>query len=810
MHKMKKIALFIGISVLILSIGLYAFIRAVLVDMELESLGDANGDDKIKVETLPNGTETKTNSFTQKDFDEYKKICNDISNIEKKYTDDNEYVEKSSLPPLLNEVGEYAEQQKKLGIVSYYNVNEGSVYIKLINGMGIIFQPRIFGQLSGGTDLKITTFEPDTSWREALGTWITSRIDIWYNDLEYTGSYSLETNAKFIVDNIASSGNGYHYEKSLSNESVSFKELKNLKNNSVIIWNGHGGYDKDLHSYLFLNHKFQNFTDLNDDDISADINEDCIILSANGNDAVITSKFIEKYFKGCTKNTLVYLGACYSGKDTVLADSFLSNGASAVYAYSDSTSLFYELVMRTYTFLNLTSFDNDNNYFTVKEALLNAQSRLGSNDKEAPYAELLLSENSNENFRLIDNLAKSKTGVVSGIVKENATPEKRLQDVSLNVYNANSRDTRKISFTKTNDRGEFELFLAEGNYRLEFTIDNYASKNIDVSIKSGEKQSLGLIALDSRNPSDIQSIHEKLLAVKSWFATESKEVAANYYMDVEMELQFIDRTRVKYSNSLYDAGFGYQLLYSEYTYEINGNQITFNLGNGMGNVTYQIKVDTPTSSQKNYTLHLTSNVKEGENFFAGVYSGEKALPTGRKDTSWKQLYIDYINKNPGYQSDSSRVSALPPEYTLIRINNDDIPELAIHYTSSADGGVICTVSDNTLEVLTVSNHGISYILEGNLFAANGGNMDVYYDEIYKIQNGKFVRIHRGDYGAEDNSNVQIDSNGNPIYQYHWNNQKVTKTKYEQSLASAFDKQKSTSSTYLSCSADEIIAMIKKW
>ena len=69
----------------------------------------------------------------------------------------------------------------------------------------------------------------------------------------------------------------------------------------------------------------------------------------------------------------------------------------------------------------------------------------------------------------------------------------------------------------------------------------------------------------------------------------------------------------------------------------------------------------------------------------------------------------------------------------------------------------------------------------------GGSMDSYYERVYKLNNGKMVEIANGKYGAEDNSNVEFDSDGNPIYQYFWNGTKITKTEYEEKINKAYDK-----------------------
>lgn len=52
-------------------------------------------------------------------------------------------------------------------------------------------------------------------------------------------------------------------------------------------------------------------------------------------------------------------------------------------------------------------------------------------------------------------------------------------------------------------------------------------------------------------------------------------------------------------------------------------------------------------------------------------------------------------------------------------------------------------------------------------------MDVYQDKIYSIENGQFVLLHEGNYGAVDNSHVQFDSGGNPIYHYYWDGTEVS-------------------------------------
>ena len=72
-------------------------------------------------------------------------------------------------------------------------------------------------------------------------------------------------------------------------------------------------------------------------------------------------------------------------------------------------------------------------------------------------------------------------------------------------------------------------------------------------------------------------------------------------------------------------------------------------------------------------------------------------------------------------------------------------------------------------------------------------MDVYYDKIYGIQDGQFVLKASGEYGAEDNTSVKMDENGNPIYKYKWNNKEVaSESEYMELLEKSYDIERSVS------------------
>ena len=165
--------------------------------------------------------------------------------------------------------------------------------------------------------------------------------------------------------------------------------------------------------------------------------------------------------------------------------------------------------------------------------------------------------------------------------------------------------------------------------------------------------------------------------------------------------------------------------------------------------------------------------------------------------SWKRLYIDYVKENPPPVPESTT-------YQLVYINDDNAPELLIDYGITAYSGVVCTVSNGKLEVVIAP--GVSYIERKNIFMSSRGRMDSYTDTVYSIQNGKFIILHGGVYGAINNANGPKDAQGNFIYKYNWDGKDVSEAEYKRLLSSVFDESKAAKGT-ASYTQDEIINAI---
>ena len=83
--------------------------------------------------------------------------------------------------------------------------------------------------------------------------------------------------------------------------------------------------------------------------------------------------------------------------------------------------------------------------------------------------------------------------------------------------------------------------------------------------------------------------------------------------------------------------------------------------------------------------------------------------------------------------------------------------------------------------------------------------------MYRLSGGELIPVASGYYGAVDNSNVQFDEEGNPIYQYEWNGVKMSKEEYQKELSKVYDESKAVTYSYDSLhSLEEMKQIIKNY
>ena len=201
---------------------------------------------------------------------------------------------------------------------------------------------------------------------------------------------------------------------------------------------------------------------------------------------------------------------------------------------------------------------------------------------------------------------------------------------------------------------------------------------------------------------------------------------------------------------------------------------------------------------------VTFTVKRNPDSCFDGYSitGMNITPTD--NSGWAQAYYDYLRSN------AEALNNWFDGYALINIDNDNIPEMVVFGNCEASGNVIINYSDGTVHETQLTRSYFSYIERANLLCNSWGHMDGYGDIVYSIIDGKMTVIAEGRYGAEDNTNVQYDINGNPIYVFEWKGRTVTEAEYGAELRKVYDYDKATEKSsydYDTYTYDDIVNII---
>ena len=140
---------------------------------------------------------------------------------------------------------------------------------------------------------------------------------------------------------------------------------------------------------------------------------------------------------------------------------------------------------------------------------------------------------------------------------------------------------------------------------------------------------------------------------------------------------------------------------------------------------------------------------------------------------WQAAYTEYIES----------VEYAPyNKYALIYVDEDNIPELVINTNTYATACTVLTCHDGQVDALQTWSLQCNYIEKKNLYWDAGGQMGEFYDQVYTIENGKWVKVEGGEYIAK------LDEDGLIIeeYDYAWEGKAVPKDIYYDKLAEVYD------------------------
>ena len=154
--------------------------------------------------------------------------------------------------------------------------------------------------------------------------------------------------------------------------------LRQLPQNSILLWSGHGAYVDSLGSVLFLGTKqWDQATILL---YAQEFGDQALLVNQNGQ-FYISPVFFEQYMpEDAFAGSMVYLGACESFMDQRLAQSIWDKGAQIILGNTRSVRQIYNFQMM-YSFVQAWAQPGETGeYATVSQALAAAKEQHGATD----------------------------------------------------------------------------------------------------------------------------------------------------------------------------------------------------------------------------------------------------------------------------------------------------------------------------------------------------------------------------------------------------------------------------------------------
>lgn len=141
---------------------------------------------------------------------------------------------------------------------------------------------------------------------------------------------------------------------------------------------------------------------------------------------------------------------------------------------------------------------------------------------------------------------------------------------------------------------------------------------------------------------------------------------------------------------------------------------------------------------------------------------------------WQVAYAEYIE---GLEWKENY------DYSLIYVDDDDIPELVIDTGIEANGCYILTFYNGDVDVFRTARLNFYYIEKQNLINNSDGHMGYYYDSVYSIENGKWVYAAGGVW-----TETYVMEDDDLVYQYEWEGEPVEEEVYADELNIIFDME----------------------
>ena len=481
----------------------------------------------------------ETEDLTTQDLRDYFHTTDQVEQAAQPYLDENGYVDPSQTETLLDVVAAEAGRQKDQGAIVAYEREDRSVWMQLASGIQYVYLAPLenTSSVGEGTRMSILTYEPFSRW------WETERP---MTNQGANGAAATDGAA----DQIASAFVNYTFTDNYDDGEVTLDSLDRLSDNQVVLWDGHGGFSSRSHAFIALGEQLDETAFLwnpvyylQNMEHTADYLTGRIICTSMEDRIAIGSDYIETYVDSM-ENSLVYLGACETGKDAVFANAFLDKGAAAVVGNSDTVLTDYTQAMQREILTCMTQVNPaTNQYYTLEEALQYAREIHGDTDGAFGAQVVIFGGSQAREYRLGDNQRNMLQDLV-GVYQGSYFATQGETGLTLTVYEENGTYQALFDFYNLPGRTNAK----EGSYTMAVTVTSQGT--VRFTAEKWIEQPFGYMLLDlegtlqddvlsgqSPTPfsvtkvSDTTDLGEKTPAQIAQAITETSEFTWNWFYD---------------------------------------------------------------------------------------------------------------------------------------------------------------------------------------------------------------------------------------------------------------------------------------
>ncbi|MBR6526706.1 MAG: leucine-rich repeat protein [Lachnospiraceae bacterium] len=283
----------------------------------------------------------------QEDKKVWDKVDKKIDEIFSPYQDAEGYMDPAQMGSALQQAYEYLCTLKDKGEIAYCELNDDNVYMRTNHGSGSMYIARLPG-VASGCSVSIMPLQAKADFAQGPVTgWdiVSYQTEEWLDNAELVGSGGFSPT---VVADICTNIPEYRYQESnqYNQENITLKSLKTMEAHGILFWMGHGGYLTDIGATLDTGIVR---TDERDMGFYREIHEGYLCEMSVPNQAKtygVTPAFWEFYLEeNALQDAVIYVGACHSMQDNVLANVFLDKGAKVFFGFKESPRTGYGIAM---------------------------------------------------------------------------------------------------------------------------------------------------------------------------------------------------------------------------------------------------------------------------------------------------------------------------------------------------------------------------------------------------------------------------------------------------------------------------------